>query len=436
MSTSISSLDQDFPRAIVHVDGDAFFASCEQVMNPALRGKPVVTGKERGIASAMSYEAKARGVTRGMALWEIRRVCPDAVILPSNYEAYSLYAERMYNIVRRYTPIVEEYSIDECFGDITGMCASLGKSYNEIVQSIKIDLEQELGLSFSVGLGSTKVIAKLASNWDKPSGCVVIPISKTPAYLSQVPVGKVWGIGKSTAILLHRYGIATAYDFIMKPPAWVAQKVHKPYQEIHAELSGRSVLPVSVDTKRTYARMQKTKTFTPSSCDQSYVFAQLSKNIENVCIKARRHGCRAQRVYFFLKTQSFQKHGIELRLDSATCAPMRLITLARIHFNNIWQGQTMYRATGCVLLEMTNIAPQPDLFGGHIQREDTENLGHIIDGIAARYGKHAVYISSSHAAHERTHVGSRGDIPRRMSHSLPGESVRKRLGIPWLGVVQ
>src|SRR5262245_47494483 len=102
-----------FPRAVVHIDGDAFFASCEQAADPELRGRPVITGKERGIAAPRSYEAKARGVIRGMRLADIRRVCPEAVILPSDYETYSLLSKRFFSIVRRYTPDVEEYSIDE-----------------------------------------------------------------------------------------------------------------------------------------------------------------------------------------------------------------------------------------------------------------------------------------------------------------------------------
>ena len=115
----------NFPRAILHVDGDSFFAACEVAKDPMLRGKPVITGKERGIVSACTYEAKARGVKRGMRLFEVRKICPDAVILPSDYETYSLFSERMYRIVRRYTPTVEEYSIDECFADLSGMRRAL-----------------------------------------------------------------------------------------------------------------------------------------------------------------------------------------------------------------------------------------------------------------------------------------------------------------------
>jgi DNA polymerase IV len=110
-----------YPRAIVHIDGDAFFASCEQARDPKLKGRPVVTGKERGIAASMSYEAKARGVVRGMRISDIKRVCPEVVLLPSDYETYSLLSQQFYAIVRRFTPDVKEYSIDELFGDLTGL---------------------------------------------------------------------------------------------------------------------------------------------------------------------------------------------------------------------------------------------------------------------------------------------------------------------------
>src|SRR3989454_11350529 len=164
----------DFPRAILHIDGDAFFASCEQSRRPKLQGRPVVTGKERGIAASMSYEAKVRGVTRGMRLAEIRKRCPEAVILPSDYETYSLLSKRFFALVRRYTPDVEEYSVDECFCDLTGLRRPLRMSYETMAARIKADLEHDLGLTFAVGLAPTKVVAKLASKWQKPAGLTVI----------------------------------------------------------------------------------------------------------------------------------------------------------------------------------------------------------------------------------------------------------------------
>src|SRR5687768_2000530 len=128
-----------FPKAILHIDGDAFFASCEQSRDPKLKGKPVICGRERGIVASMSYEAKARGVTRAMRLADVQRICPDAIMLPSDYETYSLLSKRFFAIVRRYTPDVEEYSIDECFADLTGLRRPLKMKYITMAQRIKQD---------------------------------------------------------------------------------------------------------------------------------------------------------------------------------------------------------------------------------------------------------------------------------------------------------
>ena len=126
-----------WPRAILHVDADAFFASCEQAIHPELKGRPVITGKERGIVAAASYEAKAKGVKRGMRLFEVRQVCKDAVVLPSDYETYSLFSLRMFEIFRRFSPDVEEYSIDEAFVDLTGLRRSFHGPYAMISQKIQ-----------------------------------------------------------------------------------------------------------------------------------------------------------------------------------------------------------------------------------------------------------------------------------------------------------
>jgi DNA polymerase IV len=180
-----------FPRAILHIDGDSFFASCEVAKDPSLRGKVVITGKERGIVSACTYEGKALGIKRGMRLFEVKKICPDAIILPSDYETYSLFSERMYGIVRRYTPTVEEYSIDECFADLTGLRRSLHMSYPQMAERIKHDLDSELGMTFSLGVSATKTLAKIGSKWKKPSGLTLIPLRDAQVFLSKLKVGSV-----------------------------------------------------------------------------------------------------------------------------------------------------------------------------------------------------------------------------------------------------
>ncbi|NMC96689.1 MAG: DNA polymerase IV, partial [Deltaproteobacteria bacterium] len=156
MSQQIFSLSS-WPRAIVHIDGDAFFTSCEEAIHPELRGKALITGGERGIVACASYPAKKLGIKRGVPLAEARKICPGLIVLPSDYETYSLFSQRMFNIMRRFTPDVEEYSIDEAFADLTGMRRLLRSSYEEIVLKMKKEIERELGITVSVGLSITKV---------------------------------------------------------------------------------------------------------------------------------------------------------------------------------------------------------------------------------------------------------------------------------------
>ena len=181
-----------FPRANVHIDGDAFFASCEQSRRPKLQGRPVVTGKERGIAASMSYEAKARGVTRGMRLADIRKICPEAVILPSDYETYSLLSKRFFAIVRRYTPDVEEYSIDECFADLTGLRRPLRMSYLKIAERINPTATPIFDVSRS-GFRPTFGDMPL---WNILASCAVILYTSPYPYVTNV---RLWAHGRSVA---------------------------------------------------------------------------------------------------------------------------------------------------------------------------------------------------------------------------------------------
>ena len=210
-----------WPRAILHIDADAFFASCEQAVNPKLKGKPVITGKERGIVAAASYEAKARGVQRGMRLFEVKKVCPDAVILPSDYETYSLFSVRMFEILRRFSPDVEEYSIDEAFVDLTGLRRSFHGPYGMIAKKMQEAVENELGITVSVGVSLTKVLAKIASKYRKPHGLVLIPGREIHIYLESLSVEKVWGIGPNTSAFLRKFGITTALEFARKGEEFV-----------------------------------------------------------------------------------------------------------------------------------------------------------------------------------------------------------------------
>lgn len=428
-------LIHSFPKAILHVDGDSFFASCEQAKDPSLKGKPVVTGKERGIASSMSYEAKARGVTRAMSIREIKRICPDVIILPSDYETYCLYAQRMYDIVRRYTEAVEEYSIDECFADLTGMRRPNNMSYEEMAERIKKELTGELGITFGVGLSINKVTAKMASKFRKPNGLTIVPGYNLHLYLAKVPIEKIWGIGPNTSSFLKKHGIVTAYDFANRNKEWVAKHLSKPFFEIWQELNGEFVYPLTIGEKHDYASISKTKTFTPPSTDREFVFSQLSKNVENACIKARRHTLFAKRFSFFLKTQDFRYRGLEFKLNREVSTPEEIMKVIRDNFDRVYRPGVRYRATGIWLSELTHTRVETmDLFGGTPLTAKIEKIHEAIDELDSRFGKHTVYLGSSFKAmNEAAHEGDRGDDSERRKKLFKGENARQHIGLPIMG---
>ncbi len=427
-------LIRPWPRAIMHVDGDAFFASCEQAVHPEYRGKPVITGKERGIVSAASYEAKALGISRAMSLAEVKKVCPDAIIVPSDYETYSLFSKRMFEVIRRYTNLVEEYSIDEAFADITGMRRPLNGSYQDIALRVKNEVQRELGITVSVGLSVTKSLAKIGSKHKKPDGFTVISGHDIDQYLRGLPVGKIWGIGARTAAYCSQYRIETALDFVRQTEGQVMERFTKPHQEMWHELNGRSLWPVSHEEAPPAYSIGKTRTFTPPSRNKDFVFAQLLKNVENACIKARRHKLLAKSMVIYLKTQEFRYSATEATFTRATAYPTDVIGVVRKCFDELYVPRTEYRATGITLLELTSAGSmQMDLFEPPLKVEKLQRLYGAVDELAKRWGKHAVHLAGSAAAHDaRQHAAERGDLPIRKLTRVKGESERKHLTIPFL----
>ena len=425
---SISS----FEKAIIHIDGDAFFASCEQSRNPALRGKPIITGSERGIASSMSYEAKAMGVTRGMRLSEIKKVCPNVCIIPSDYETYSLLSKRFFEIVHRYTSEVEEYSIDECFADITGLRRPLRMSYPKIAEKIKHDLDTELGFTFSIGLGPNKTIAKLGSKWKKPSGLTVIPGYLIHEFLAIKHTEDIWGIGSQTSAYLKNERVHTALEFARKDEEWVMRKFTKPTIETWQELNGKYILPLETTGKRTHTSIQKVRTFAPPSSNREFIFSQLSKNIENACIKLRRYNLAAHRGVFFIKLQTFRTVGMEIKFSRPTSIPSEIITVIERDFDRIFDANLLYRATGIVLTHLEeDTTKQLDLFSATLKAEEMKILYKSIDEINEKFGKHTVFLGSSFTANATPqHKKERGDIPERKKITIKGENARQRIGIP------
>jgi len=383
-----------WPRAIMHVDADAFFASCEQALKPHLKGKPVVVGRERGIVVALSYEAKAKGIQRGMLINTAKKLCPELEVLPLDYETYSLFSVRIFEILRRYSPQVEEYSIDEAFVDLTGLRRLYRSSYENIAEKIKRDIERELGISISVGLSITKVLAKIASKYQKPGGFTCIPGNEIHLYLKDLPLEEIWGIGPNTSALLKKFGIETALQFAKKDEYFI-KKYLKPFLEIWKELNGISVYPVISTSKSSYKSISKACTFEPTN-DESIIFAHLMKNLEEACFKARRFKLAPRRIIFFLKGQDFKAEAMDIKLLTPSAIPFFLAPLIRKGFEKIYNPNRIYRQTGIILTDFIddqNI--QLTLFEDPKKLIKMERLYSAVETIIKKYGSQSIYISSS-----------------------------------------
>jgi len=278
---------RSWPNVILHLDGDAFFASVIQAVNPRLKGKPVVTGQERGIATAISYEARKYGITRAMRIPEIKKICPQCIIVDSDYELYDLFAKKMFSILRSFTPYIEEYSIDEGFADIKGLRRPLHMSYHEIGKTVKNKIESSLGISVSVGISLTKSLAKLASSFHKPSGFKLVDGPSIESLLDKTPIQNIWGIGYNTTAYLQKLGIQTALQFALQPEEFITNHLTKPFFEIWRELRGNKVYELNTNEKKSYQSITRSQTFHPPTNDIDILWARLFHHIEDAFYTAR-----------------------------------------------------------------------------------------------------------------------------------------------------
>ena len=207
-------------RTILHVDLDAFFAAVEQRDRPELRGKPVVVGgggpNDRGVVSTASYEARVFGVRSAMPLRTAGALCPDAIFVPVDGRKYARVSREVMDILRRFTPLIEPLSIDEAFLDLTGTEALFGTG-EQAGRKIKDAIRDEVQLTASVGVAANRLVAKIASDLEKPDGLVVVPVGSEAAFLAPLAIERLWGVGASTRRALADYNVRTIGDLAALP---------------------------------------------------------------------------------------------------------------------------------------------------------------------------------------------------------------------------
>lgn len=414
-------------KLVLHMDADSFFASCEQSRNPKYKSKPVVVGGvDRGIAVAISLEAKARGIYRGMTIREMKLACPDVIALPVDMRLYGLYSDAMFSVFEENVDTIQRYSIDECFGVIH---VDLFEEGEVIARRIKDEVQKKLDITVSIGVSTTKVLAKISSKQNKPNGVYVLDFrtSTSKKLFSEMSVGKVWGIGGQTAIKLNQMGIQTVADLVALPSGYALKHFDKHLREIYQELCGVSVMGLS-SVRDQQKSIQKTRTFRPNTNDVNILVSHLSHNIERAFQKVRKMNMAPRDIHLMLKTTEFRYKRTSLSFEGGVVNQSKVLATVRDFVESNREEGVMYRSTGVTLSSLYPVDKQYDLFGTHEENSRLLSMYSVIDGLALKYGKSMI----------RAGTSMRESIPKYsaiVAKKLRYENDLYRLGLPFLGEV-
>jgi DNA polymerase IV len=311
--------------SILHADLDSFFASVEQRDDPRLRAKPVIVGM--GVVLAASYEAKAYGVRTAMGQVRAKRLCPDAIVVPPRFEAYSEASKEVFRLFDETTPAVEGLSIDEAFLDVRGMERSVGSPL-EIANRLRRRVKDEVGLPITVGIARTKFLAKVASGVAKPDGLLLVPADRELAFLHPLEVERVWGVGPVTAAKLHAVGISTVGQLAaVSEPALVALLGGGQGRQLHALAHNRDPRRVELRRRRGSIGSQHARgrrPWTPEDLDSD--LCALVDRVTRRMRKARRVG---RTVVLRLRFDDFTRASRSRTLLQSTSSTETVLRAAR-----------------------------------------------------------------------------------------------------------
>src|SRR5216683_2946738 len=351
---------------LVHVDVDAFFASVEQVLNPKLRGKPVLVG--RGCVASASYEAKFRGVKTAMSFREALRICPKAIVVPGQYEHYADFAERVRRILEEYTPAVEIAALDDFYLDFAGT-ERLYPDYEAALRRLQAEIRARTGLSVSVGAARTKVVASIASRLERPRGFRMIAPGEEETFLTPLPVEKLHGIGHVHAGALAERGIATIGQLI-----W----------ERARGLDGREVLLPS-----TPKSVSRETTIEGGTIDTEFLGGLIEYLSERIGSTLREYGKQARTIGLRIRyVDHFSAHQT-VRISKPTNDERELLATAKDLFGKLFTRRVAVRLVGVSVNNLETDKRQHELFDTNANRRWYLNRG--VDSVRGRYGWNAVF---------------------------------------------
>ncbi|MFW5868529.1 MAG: DNA polymerase IV [Armatimonadota bacterium] len=380
-------------RVVLHVDFDAFFASVEVRRNPKLRGRPVIVGgtSNRGVVSAASYEARQFGVHSAMPMWQARRRCPNGVFLPVDGEAYAEYSARAREILAQFSPRMDPASIDEAYLDVTGSLRLFG-GLESLLDRIRGDIRDELGITVSVGCAPNRLVAKIASDWDKPDGLTIVHPDELPERLFELSVDDIPGIGEVTAGKLAQMGVRTIGQLVKVPQTLLERHFGKHGTYLHRAAHGRDESPVPYyqpgDDER--KQISREETLAQDTRDLELLEQRLLALTEEVARRLRRRGQRARTITLKIKLSNFKLFTRSETLQAPTDLEDDIFSVARELLGRVRFGAQMARLIGVGVSNLTDGSGpgQLSLFSDSDERRS--ELARARDEIAERFGKGAI----------------------------------------------
>ena len=308
-------------KVIVHIDLNAFFARCEEIKNPKLEGKPIAVGHDGrgGVLSTCSYEARKYGVSSAMPTFKAKKLCPKLIVLPGDYYFYSVMSKTFFNYVRRYTKLVEVASVDECFADFTNSLKGV-EDVTAFFRKMQEDLFKETGLRCSIGVSTTKFLAKMASDYQKPMGLTIIHKRDIPKIIFPLKIESMFGVGKKTAPRLRSIGVNTIgdlYKLIKEENEDVKNILGKSFYLLKDWLEGKG--SDEIEMEKWDPKSIGNSTTLPFDTDNPAQikehFLELSKEVSERAKKEEKLGYTIQIV---IKDTSFKSFNKSATLDNST----------------------------------------------------------------------------------------------------------------------
>jgi DNA polymerase-4 len=413
---------------ILHLDLDAFYASVEQRERPELRGKPVVVGGlgARGVVAAASYEARRFGIHSAIPTTRARRLCPHAEFLTPRIDFYADVSREVMTILRSATPLVEPLSLDEAFLDVSGSVRLLG-SGPEIAAMLRSRIRAELALTASVGVATTKMLAKIASDASKPDGLLVIEPGTELAYLHPLPVRRIWGVGPATQEKLKDLGVESVGQLARTPERVLVDKLGEAAgRHLYALAWNRDLRPV--EPNRVTKSIGHEETFATDRSDRRGLEQDVVRMADRVATRLREHDKVARTVQLKLRYRDFDTITRARTLPDATDLAVTIAAAARdlLDAVDLRDGIRLLGVTALGLEDAVAVQGQLPFDGdaGTAASPRDAALERTIDAVRARFGTDAVG-RAAHAVDGRVRTDRRGslygpdDVP--VEGSAPGE---------------